>query len=161
MTFDYTDCWNLSNSSSADNLLWTDMPSYSYNLRSSDSGSTIPVPQYAYLYSPSASPQEQHTCFIRFSIVSDLPPPVFQYYRLTNFYQNNRRYVQSLDAAQLQGQYRDAASLKNSDCKPLAVTSDNKVIYPCGLIANSKFNGKWVTCLRRCLSTCVHEHSYF
>ncbi|KIJ69601.1 hypothetical protein HYDPIDRAFT_145800 [Hydnomerulius pinastri MD-312] len=140
MTFDYTDCWNLPNSTSLDNPTWTDMPTYSYNLRSSDSGKTIPVPQYAYVFNDSASQDQKHTCLIQFSIVSDLQAPVFQYYKLTNFYQNNRRYVQSLDTSQLSGQYISASSLSSSNCKPLAVTSDNKAIYPCGLIANSKFN---------------------
>lgn len=123
------------------------MNTYSYKLRSSDAGATIPTPQYAYFFNDSAPQDQKHTCFIRFNIVSDLQPPVFQYYRLTNFYQNNRRYVQSLDSAQLQGQDRDASSLSNSNCKPLAVTSDGKVIYPCGLIANSKFNGKPRICV--------------
>ncbi|KAL4065443.1 CDC50/LEM3 family [Scleroderma yunnanense] len=140
MTFDYTDCWNLTNSSSVDSLQWQNMSTYSYNLRSSNADATIPVPQYAYFFNDSAPQDQKHSCFIQFNIISDLSPPVFQYYRLTNFYQNNRRYVQSLDTAQLQGQYRDASSLSNSNCKPLAVTSDGKVIYPCGLIANSKFN---------------------
>ncbi|KAI6150922.1 CDC50/LEM3 family [Pisolithus tinctorius] len=140
MTFDYTDCWNLANSSSTDDLQWQNMSSYSYNLRSADSGATIPVPQYAYFFNDSASQDQKHSCFIKFNVVSDLDAPVFQYYKLTNFYQNNRRYVQSLDTAQLQGQYRDNSSLSGGNCKPLAVTSDGKVIYPCGLIANSMFN---------------------
>ncbi|KAH7889847.1 ligand-effect modulator 3 family [Phlebopus sp. FC_14] len=140
MTFDYTDCWNLQNSTSPTDLQFQTMKSYSYNLRSSDNGATIPVPQYAYFFNDTAPQNQKHSCFIQFSIVSDLEAPVFQYYKLTNFYQNNRRYVQSLDTSQLQGQYVDASTLSSGNCKPLAVTSDGKAIYPCGLIANSLFN---------------------
>ncbi|KAG8217375.1 CDC50/LEM3 family, partial [Butyriboletus roseoflavus] len=140
MTFDYTNCWNLTNSTSLDDLNFVPMPSYSYDLRSSDSGKPITPPTYAYFYDATASPNETHSCIIKFDIVADLPAPVFQYYKLTNFYQNNRRYVQSLDTSQLQGQYVDASTLSSSNCQPLAVTSDGKGIYPCGLIANSVFN---------------------
>jgi hypothetical protein len=140
MTFDYTDCWNLQNSTSMGDLNFSPMPSYSYDLRSSDSEKSITPPTYAYFYDATALPNQTHSCVIQFDIVADLQAPVFQYYKLTNFYQNNRRYVQSLDTTQLQGQYVDASTLSGSNCKPLAVTSDGKGIYPCGLIANSVFN---------------------
>ncbi|KIK96733.1 hypothetical protein PAXRUDRAFT_137828 [Paxillus rubicundulus Ve08.2h10] len=140
MTFDYTDCWGLENSTSPSTLNFQPMSSYSYNLRSADSNKPVPPPSYAYFYNATAPSAQMHSCFINFTIVSDLEAPVFQYYKLTNFYQNNRRYVQSLDTSQLQGQYVDYQSLSSSNCNPLAVTSDNKAIYPCGLIANSVFN---------------------
>lgn len=128
-----------------DNLTWSQMPSYSYDLRSADSGKSVTPPSYAYFYDASAPPNQTHTCVIQFDIVADLQAPVLQYYKLTNFYQNNRGYAQSLDTTQLQGQYVDANSLSGSNCKPLAVTSDGKAIYPCGLIANSLFNGRFLT----------------
>jgi hypothetical protein len=140
MTFDYTNCLDLENSTSLADPNFQPLPSYSYNLRSADSGKTIPAPSYAYFYNATAPQNQTHSCLIRFDIVSDLAAPVFQYYKLTNFYQNNRRYVQSLDTAQLQGQYIDSTTLSSSNCKPLAVNSDGKGIYPCGLIANSVFN---------------------
>jgi hypothetical protein len=147
MTFDYTDCWNLQNSTSMGDLNFSPMPSYSYDLRSSDSEKSITPPTYAYFYDATALPNQTHSCVIQFDIVADLQAPVFQYYKLTNFYQNNRRYVQSLDTTQLQGQYVDASTLSGSNCKPLAVTSDGKGIYPCGLIANSVFNGMFLALL--------------
>ncbi len=64
------------------------------------------------------------------------------YYRLTNFYQNHRRYVKSFDADQLKGKAVPADVLKTSNCKPMDVV-DGKIIYPCGLIANSLFNGNY------------------
>ena len=143
MTFDYTDCWNLTKSTSMDELSFSPMPSYSYDLRSSDSEKSVTPPTYAYFYNETALPNQTHSCVIQFDIVADLQAPVFQYYKLTNFYQNNRRYVQSLDTSQLQGQYVDVGTLSGSNCDPLAVTSDGKGIYPCGLIANSVFNGRF------------------
>ena len=72
--------------------------------------------------------------------------PVFQYYRLSNFYQNHRLYVKSIVPGQLQGEALSFSQL--SDCSPLVgpepqvIGSDDQplVYYPCGLIANSFFN---------------------
>lgn len=66
--------------------------------------------------------------------------PIFINYRLTNFYQNHRQYVKSFNADQLMGQPVSAGSL-GPDCDPLR-ESNGKAVYPCGLIANSVFNGK-------------------
>ncbi|KAL9097844.1 MAG: hypothetical protein Q9165_000170 [Trypethelium subeluteriae] len=80
-------------------------------------------------------------CRLFFEIPDDIGPPVFLYYRLTNFYQNHRRYVKSFDQQQLQGQFRDNNSISNSDCDPLRIDPETgKAFYPCGLIANSIFN---------------------
>ncbi|CAG8710063.1 2014_t:CDS:2, partial [Racocetra fulgida] len=79
-------------------------------------------------------------CHLEFVVPSDLKPPLFIYYRLTNFYQNHRSYVKSFSAPQLKGVAVPADTLKDGPCKPMAVSDDNRAIYPCGLIANSKFN---------------------
>lgn len=64
---------------------------------------------------------------------------MFWYYRLTNYYQNHRRYVQSEDTTQLRGDSQSVSTIDNGNCKP--ITSQNgKAYYPCGLIANSVFN---------------------
>jgi len=81
------------------------------------------------------------SCKIQFDIPTQLDPPIFFYYHLTNFYQNHRRYVKSFDADQLKGVAVSQANLQKN-CKPMAVTPDGYSIYPCGLIANSQFNGK-------------------
>lgn len=78
-------------------------------------------------------------CTLQFSIPSDIQPPVYLYYRLTNFYQNHRRYVRSLDTSQLRGNALDNDTIDGSACDPLRIR-DGKAIYPCGLIANSIFN---------------------
>lgn len=80
-------------------------------------------------------------CHLQYYIPDELTPPVLFYYRLTNFYQNHRRYVKSLDMLQLQGNYRSNDTISGSDCEPLQVDSETgKAYYPCGLIANSVFN---------------------
>ncbi|KAI9703068.1 MAG: hypothetical protein M1820_005940 [Bogoriella megaspora] len=80
-------------------------------------------------------------CRISFDIPNDIGPPVLLYYRLTDFYQNHRRYVKSMDQQQLQGDARDNSSISNSDCDPLRIDPETgKAFYPCGLIANSMFN---------------------
>ncbi|KAI9657174.1 MAG: hypothetical protein M1821_003341 [Bathelium mastoideum] len=80
-------------------------------------------------------------CSLFFQIPDNIGPPVFLYYRLTDFYQNHRRYVKSYDQDQLAGQLRDNNSISSSDCDPLRIDPEtNKTYYPCGLIANSIFN---------------------
>lgn len=79
-------------------------------------------------------------CTIDFTVPTTMKGPVFMYYRLTNFYQNHRQYIKNFDFNQLQGDRVDSATL-HTNCDPLAYSSDGKVIYPCGLIANSMFNG--------------------
>ena len=79
-------------------------------------------------------------CSIQFTIPDDLDPPVLFYYRLTNFYQNHRRYVKSLDTDQLAG-----TAITQGSCDPLRNTSDGTPYYPCGLIANSWFNDTFVS----------------
>ncbi|KAL8989467.1 MAG: hypothetical protein Q9177_001646 [Variospora cf. flavescens] len=84
--------------------------------------------------------QDQPMCSIQFTVPHELDPPVFLYYRLTNFYQNHRRYVKSLDSAQLKGEAVSGGTIDDSDCDPLKVDSQKRPYYPCGLIANSLFN---------------------
>lgn len=80
------------------------------------------------------------------------------YYRLTNFYQNNRKYVKSFDLNQLKGEAITDPSGLAPECDPLRTNSEeivfdrpsgkvtvpkgSAVIYPCGLIANSIFSGR-------------------
>lgn len=84
-------------------------------------------------------------CTITFEMPEELKPPVYLFYRLTNFYQNHRRYVQSYSQDQLAGKHgKKKPNLKN--CQPLdgihfgEKNKQFKAYYPCGLIANSQFN---------------------
>ncbi|KAG0070768.1 hypothetical protein BGZ89_012517 [Linnemannia elongata] len=82
-------------------------------------------------------------CTVKFTIPDTMKKPVFVYYRLSNFYQNHRRYVKSVDAKQLSGTVRTVSDLSGGSCDPLAVYKQGDAqfpIYPCGLIANSMFN---------------------
>jgi LEM3 (ligand-effect modulator 3) family / CDC50 family len=79
-------------------------------------------------------------CTIQFNIPNDIGPHVYLYYRLTNFYQNHRRYVKSLDTDQLKGNAKSNHTIDGSSCNPLKLAPNGKAYYPCGLIANSIFN---------------------
>jgi hypothetical protein len=87
---------------------------------------------------------ETDICTLNFQIPSDLAPSVLLYYRLTNFFQNHRRYVKSLDSEQLKGKALDNSTINNGLCDPLRLNATVKdggfAYYPCGLIANSQFN---------------------
>ena len=79
-------------------------------------------------------------CSVQFEIPNDIGPPVLLYYRLTNFYQNHRRYVKSLDTDQLGGKALSGRVIGTSACEPIKNASNGLPFYPCGLIANSLFN---------------------
>lgn len=71
---------------------------------------------------------------------------LFFYYKLTNFYQNHRRYVKSRSDPQLQGEL----GVNLDSCAPLDTWKDpndanavEKTLYPCGLIANSVFTDEF------------------
>lgn len=86
----------------------------------------------------------KYNCDIKFTIEQDLDGPLYVYYELTNMYQNHRLYVKSQSVDQLMAkEITDDAKLK-SDCEPLLYSDDDeykgKLLWPCGLIANSYFN---------------------
>jgi len=84
-------------------------------------------------------------CHLQFEIPDDIGPPVLFYYRLTNFFQNHRRYVKSLDTDQLSGTAVPASTISGGSCNPLRLDANGKVYYPCGLIANSVFNDTFLS----------------
>eukprot|EP00118_Oscarella_pearsei_P009256 m.52374 g.52374 ORF g.52374 m.52374 type:complete len:368 (+) comp34203_c0_seq4:1562-2665(+) len=79
-------------------------------------------------------------CVESFTPKENFTGPVYVYYRLSEFFQNHRRYVKSRDDNQLMGDPREA----NGNCKPFekGTGADNQSIpyAPCGMIANSLFN---------------------
>jgi len=139
ITIDYTGCDQLTPASNPQDIgsSLVTVPNYNYRLRSSESGAQFSAPQYAFVSASSNTSSPQ--CIVQFEIPFNVTPTVLLYYKLTNFFQNHRRYVQSYDAKQLNGDHRTVNDLKNGNCKPVANNGD-KVIYPCGLIANSVFN---------------------
>jgi hypothetical protein len=134
ITLEYTGCENAGPTA-------TTLPKYSYKMRSSDSSAVVsPLPKWQTKTTTESSTSSGTQCVLEFHLPADLQPPVFMYYRLTSFYQNHRRYVKSMDSDQLKGKAVSADTLNGGDCKPLAIYND-KIVYPCGLIANSMFNG--------------------
>ncbi|KAF9295936.1 hypothetical protein BGZ74_010540 [Mortierella antarctica] len=137
VVIDYTNCDKVDNT-------FTTVPPNAFSANFPGSSGNGEVPEYksiATLGQGSSVPTRR--CTIKFNLPVDMKKPVFVYYRLTNFYQNHRRYVKSLDAKQLSGVARTAAELNGGGCVPLATVTENGVqypIYPCGLIANSMFN---------------------
>lgn len=95
-----------------------------------------------YTFPISGHTRPSNVCILEFDIPNDVKPPILFYYRLTNFYQNHRRYVKSVDIDQLKGRARSASDINSGDCEPLknAPAPDGRPYYPCGLIANSMFN---------------------
>ncbi|KAF9573428.1 hypothetical protein EC968_008513 [Mortierella alpina] len=110
------------------------------------------------------TPLQTMRCTVKFNLPVRMRKPVFVYYRLTNFYQNHRRYVKSLDSKQLSGVARTGDQLKASACDPLGAQEGPNgtllPIYPCGLIANSIFNDTLSLFLNPFDSTTNNNKSY-
>lgn len=79
------------------------------------------------------------TCTLTINVEKEMKGPVYFYYRLTNFYQNHRRYVKSRSDDQLAG----TSVSSTSACDPLTSDANSVGLYPCGLIANSVFNDSY------------------
>ncbi|KAJ2720011.1 alkylphosphocholine resistance protein lem3 [Coemansia sp. Benny D115] len=132
LRIDYTNCDQLGST------LTTLSPNqFEYHLQGVES-KTIPKPQEKY-------DSDTNTCTLLFNLPKDLEASVFLYYRLTNFYQNHRRYTRSFDVDQLKGKARSASDLRSGDCSPLDVhkaegDDAEKPYYPWGLIEKSVFN---------------------
>jgi hypothetical protein len=67
-----------------------------------------------------------------------VPAPVYVFYALTEFYQNERRYMQSFDSNQLSG-YETTYAQNKQKCKFYYGAEENPT-FPCGLQAHSMFN---------------------
>jgi hypothetical protein len=103
-----------------------------------------------------------------FTLDADIPGPVYMYYKLTNFYQNHRRYAKSRDTQQIAGKALGSGGA-SSDCDPIltpgsfwgktdtviaTITTGTDVVSakkygdlqysPCGLVAWSKFNDSFL-----------------
>lgn len=76
-------------------------------------------------------------CEINFTLPEDIRPNWNFYYGMKNYYQNHRRYLNSWDVNHLRGRNFRSPS---PECRPF-VRLGNLPVVPCGLIANSWFNG--------------------
>ncbi|PKI85888.1 hypothetical protein MVES1_000663 [Malassezia vespertilionis] len=138
LTIDYTDCKNLAPGQ------FSPVPSdkYNYRFHSLDSSRFEPP---VYRSEPNTAMVGQnppaYICTVQLSIPNELSGGVFLYYKLTNYYQNHRRYIKNIDYDQMLSKPRSPKDLQDNQCKPLGRDPDSgKSIYPCGLIANSVFN---------------------
>ena len=80
-------------------------------------------------------------------VPEDIPPPVYLYYKVYNYYQNHRAYVKSISIEQLTGEALSEHQLQH--CAPYAserVGNRTLIYYPSGAIANGRLLG----------STCSH-----
>ncbi|EDO18741.1 hypothetical protein Kpol_1028p14 [Vanderwaltozyma polyspora DSM 70294] len=128
ISIDYTECDSLIVDSN-----YVEIPeSYiSYNFKKA----MITKPQWRLI---SEANSEDLVCQLQFEIPNTIKESTYIYYKLTNFYQNHREYVDSVDLDQLKGKALSPSSLRDK-CDPLRKL-DGKAVYPCGLIANSIFN---------------------
>ena len=81
-------------------------------------------------------------CTLELTVPRDMDPPVLVHYEISGFYQNQRRYVNSRDDAQLLGATTQT-QLALDNCRPLATLSNETTtvtLNPCGLVANTLFN---------------------
>ncbi|KAK6202869.1 ligand-effect modulator 3 family [Scheffersomyces amazonensis] len=135
VSIDYSHCNELANDQ------FNSIPSKytNYHFKSKN---TNPEFQWKIVNSTDSFGDLAQTCQIQFTLPVDLKPPIYLYYKLTNFYQNHRKYVSSYDINQIRGDAVPDDSITNY-CKPLLHLGEGenqKLIYPCGLIANSYFN---------------------
>ncbi|KAG0688271.1 hypothetical protein C6P40_001184 [Pichia californica] len=87
--------------------------------------------------------EERNICQIQFQIPHEMKGPIFLFYKLIGFHANHRQYVKSFSEDQLNGKDASISLIKDTvgqNCQPLSINEDNKIYYPCGLIANSMFN---------------------
>ncbi|KAG0320420.1 hypothetical protein BG000_003592, partial [Podila horticola] len=143
-SFDYTDCLL------ATNPAGTEVPASTF-VHSTPVGSFL-KPTYVIAKNVNASRPSQtevgpfsypvDRCTVTFNLPVDLQPPVMLYYKLTNFYQNHRKYTKSLDYKQLAGEASTIEQIRGRKGCPL---ESGELIYPCGLIANSLFNDTFST----------------
>lgn len=96
-------------------------------------------------------------CQITLKIPKTLKSPIFVYYYISDFYQNNRLYIKSIITKQLRGNKISSAEEDNcSDAKynkdfafaKKSVSGDplqkDEIAHPCGLAARSYFNDTFI-----------------
>ncbi|GAA5943203.1 CDC50/LEM3 family protein [Sporobolomyces koalae] len=138
-TIDYTQC-----EYTAPNTTFASIPSSDYSFSVGSAANSQPAPTWQFTHDDAETDiARQNRCRVQFELPNELASPVFMYYKLTNYYQNHRRYVKSVNTDQLLGKAVSESTINGGDCKPVD-TRDDKIVYPCGLIANSLFNDTFV-----------------
>ncbi|KAL6057402.1 ALA-interacting subunit [Balamuthia mandrillaris] len=91
--------------------------------------------------------QNGTVCTVTLHVDEKMEEPVYLYYKLSNYYQNHRKYVRSRNDAQLRGEkVTSYSALENCDpIKSVNGSHNSQNFYlPCGLIAHSIFNDTFV-----------------
>ncbi|TID30584.1 hypothetical protein CANINC_000829 [Pichia inconspicua] len=158
-TIDYAKCIELANSN-----YWTEIPD-EYYTKSFKNEVTI-KPQWKLSTNNSEIwndyPEERNICQIQFQIPNDLKNPIYLFYKLTKFHANHRQYVKSFSEDQLNGKRASVSTIKDTvgqNCGPLSIDENGKIIYPCGLIANSLFNDTYDSSLISVNNTINEDYS--
>lgn len=136
----YAECDTQANSDT-----WTDIPTEYYSYHFKSKVTTYPKWRLAtndsYVWDDYED--ERNICEIQFEVPNEMKGPIFLFYKLTGFHANHRQYVKSFSEDQLNGKRASVSTIKDTvgqNCQPLSVDDAGKIIYPCGLIANSMFN---------------------
>lgn len=155
-TIDYAHCAELA---SRDH--WSTIPDeyYTHNFANKDNV-RVPPPQWKLSTNESSVwddyPEERDICQVQFTIPNDIQGPIYMFYRLTKFHANHRQFAKSFSEDQINGKVASVSTIKDTvgqNCQPLSVNDDGKIIYPCGLIANSMFNDTFTDTLLSVNST--------
>lgn len=138
LQLDYTHCFDSAPVAPAFGLMSKDQVSYTFKSKAPGNGP----------YWQRNSTKGPISCTLQFGIPETMGPPVFMYYRLTEFHQNHRKYSDSINVEQLKGGALSNATIfgssdfdscdwetsVNLDCET------KKAYYPAGAVANSLFN---------------------
>ena len=108
--------------------------------------------------------EENKECQIDIEIPEDMDKPIFIYYKLYGFFQNNRRFMKSKSQKQLMGETTTLDEMKSDeDCDPIYTNADmgfevdrnpiegntplspNELAIPCGIMAKAFFNDNFKT----------------
>lgn len=143
----YASCESMANSDT-----WSDIPTEFYSHHFKTELNTTPKWKLSsndsYIWDN--YPEERNICQIQFEIPNELKAPILFFYKLTNFHANHRQYVKSFSEDQINGEAASVSTIKDTvgqNCQPLSLDSNGKIIYPCGLIANSMFNDSFSSIL--------------
>lgn len=138
LQIDYSHC-----SEVAKEGMWTTVPDEYYEFHFQEDVTIKPQWRLGSDSAWDAYPEEKVICEVQFEIPNTMKGPIYYFYKLTNFHANHRQYVKSFSEDQIQGKVASVSTIRDSvgqNCKPLATDDAGKIIYPCGLIANSMFN---------------------
>ena len=113
-------------------------------------------------YNDKCKDYKGNDCTIDYEIPEDMDKPIFIYYKLYGFFQNNRRFMKSKSQKQLMGEKTTLEEMKSDeDCDPIYTNADmglekdkksidgqnslgpSELAIPCGIMAKAFFNDKF------------------